>query len=322
MNKDMKKFALQLLILILIVSCLIVIGLLIITQLPVEKYRTSYQYVLNRKYEQLVNTNEPKIILIGGSNLAFGIDENVMEEKIGMPVVNLGLHAGFGIRFNTEIAKANINEGDIIVLVYECSILNDLSYFTPELVVSGIDDNIEMYKYVPKEYWPEVIKYIPTYVLKKIDAIDDKKITEIYNTESFDEEGNMILQRDKCILPEYITPNYNEVRFNDENNISDEAVEYINDFYEFCIKKGAIVLYSFPSILDERFYATEEQIESYEQEVDEELLPTRISNIRDYVFERKYMYDTILHLNSEGANIRSKRLADDILKYLNGGGNK
>ena len=68
--------------------------------------------------------------------------------------------------------------------------------------------------------------------------------------------------------------------------------------------------------MDERFYATKEQIEAYEQEVDEELLPTRISSINDYVFERKYMYDTILHLNSEGANIRSRRLADDILKYL------
>lgn len=316
MNKDMKKFALQLLILILIVLSLIVIGLIIITQLQVEKYRTSYQYVINRKYEHLVNTNEPKVILIGGSNLAFGIDEGVIEERIGIPVVNLGLHAGFGIRFNTEISKANINEGDIIVLAYEYSILNDLSYFTPELVVSGIDNNIEMYKYVPNEYWTRIIKYIPTYILKKIDAIDEKKITEIYNTKSFDEDGNMILQRNKCILPEDITPNYSEVRFNDENNISDEAVKYINDFYEFCIKKGATVLYSFPSILDERFYATKEQIEAYEQEVDEELLPTRISSINDYVFERKYMYDTILHLNSEGANIRSRRLADDILKYL------
>ena len=62
MNKDMKKFALQLLILILIVLSLIVIGLIIITQLQVEKYRTSYQYVINRKYEHLVNTNEPKTL--------------------------------------------------------------------------------------------------------------------------------------------------------------------------------------------------------------------------------------------------------------------
>ena len=90
-----------------------------------------------------------------------------------------------------------------------------------------------MYKYVPNEYWTGIIKYIPTYILKKIDAIDEKKITEIYNTKSFDEDGNMILQRNKCILPRNITPNYSEVRFNDENNISDEAVKYINDFMSF-----------------------------------------------------------------------------------------
>lgn len=34
-------------------------------------------------------------------------------------VANLGLHAGFGHLFYAELAKANINEGDIVLLGYE-----------------------------------------------------------------------------------------------------------------------------------------------------------------------------------------------------------
>lgn len=81
MNKDIGKFILQLFIFVVIVFIILVGSFIVVTQIPVEKYRTSYQYVLNTKYEQLVNTNEPKIILLGGSNLAFGIDEEIIEER-------------------------------------------------------------------------------------------------------------------------------------------------------------------------------------------------------------------------------------------------
>ena len=46
-----------------------------------------------------------KIILAGGSNLAFGIDSKQLEETLGMPVVNLGLHAGLGLHFILEELK-------------------------------------------------------------------------------------------------------------------------------------------------------------------------------------------------------------------------
>lgn len=320
MNKNIGKFILQLFIFVVIVFMLLVGSFIAVTQIPVEKYKTSYQYVINTKYEQLVNTNGPKIILLGGSNLAFGINENIIEERTDMPVVNMGLHAGMGLRFNTEIAKANIREGDIVVLAYEYSIINKLSYFTPELVVSGIDGNLEIYKYVPVEYWTDVVKYIPTYVFKKLDAINKKKTTGVYSTESFDTYGNMILERNECILPKEITKNYDDIWINNQSNISEESKEYINEFVDYAKNKGAEVLYTFPSILDERFHASEENINFYENEIDEKLKTVRISEIEDYIFERKYMYDTVFHLNTEGANIRSERLASDILEYLNNKG--
>lgn len=237
-----------------------------------------------------------------------------------MQVVNMGLHAGMGLRFNTEICKANIREGDIVVLAYEYSIVNDLSYFTPELVVSGIDNNLEIYKYVPVEYWTDIVKYIPTYVFKKSDSINDRKKTGVYSTEAFDINGNMTFERSECVLPEEISKDYDDIWINGQSNISEESKEYINEFVDYANSKGAEVLYTFPSIIDERFHASEEEINFYENEIDEELKAIRISKIKDYIFKRQYMYDTVFHLNSEGANIRSERLANDILEYLNNKG--
>ena len=44
-------------------------------------------------------SRESAIVLLGGSNVAFGFDSRVLKEKTGMPVINAGLHAGLGLRF-------------------------------------------------------------------------------------------------------------------------------------------------------------------------------------------------------------------------------
>ena len=43
---------------------------------------------LRYKHERLCEIYEPKIILIGGSSLPFGIDSERLEEYVGMPVVD------------------------------------------------------------------------------------------------------------------------------------------------------------------------------------------------------------------------------------------
>src|SRR5690349_24986573 len=47
--------------------------------------------------ELLENTPSPRIILIGGSNVSFGIDARLMQQTLGIPVINDGLHAGLGL---------------------------------------------------------------------------------------------------------------------------------------------------------------------------------------------------------------------------------
>lgn len=62
------------------------------------QYLGNYQASLIDKVERLESIQEPKIVLIGDSNLAFGIDSERIEEAFGMPVVNMGLHGGWEVR--------------------------------------------------------------------------------------------------------------------------------------------------------------------------------------------------------------------------------
>lgn len=84
-----------------------------------DVFDSSYQNVIVDKYRALENTNERKIIMVSGSSSSFGLDQNMLEMETGYKVVNLGLHAGFGHLFYSELAKENINPGDIVLLGYE-----------------------------------------------------------------------------------------------------------------------------------------------------------------------------------------------------------
>lgn len=73
----------------------------------IPAYEQSYSASLADKVDRLESLNEPKIVLIGNSNLAFGIDSEKIEQEMKMPVVNMGLHGAIGNAFHEEMAKVN-----------------------------------------------------------------------------------------------------------------------------------------------------------------------------------------------------------------------
>ena len=80
-----------------IMKCFLFLGIVVGVLLYLSpQYLGNYQASLIDKVERLESIEEPKIVLIGDSNLAFGIDSEKIEEGHGIPVVNMGLHGGFG----------------------------------------------------------------------------------------------------------------------------------------------------------------------------------------------------------------------------------
>lgn len=107
---------------------------------------------------------------MAGNSGAVGLNAPELEEASGYKVVNLGLHAGFGFSFISEIAKANINPGDIVLLGYEYYWTGEDAFteIGADLVMSGIDDKISMYRYVMPNQWKSIVGYLFTYAAKKM----------------------------------------------------------------------------------------------------------------------------------------------------------
>lgn len=146
--KEYLKYLFLTLVIAFVVFETITLGILIY---PRGRFHSSYQSMIQDKYRILKETNEPKIIIVSGSSSAYGLDQKMLEDATGYKVSNLGLHMGFGYLFFTELAKQNINAGDIVLVGYEYGWQYGLDWIDQSLIMSGIDDNIEMYMAMPPE---------------------------------------------------------------------------------------------------------------------------------------------------------------------------
>jgi hypothetical protein len=87
-----------------------------------------YFNAIPAKYQVASETPSPKIILAGGSSVAWGSDSETFTRICGRPCVNLGLNAGQGLAFRLSEAIGFCEPGDAIVLSLEYNELSTKPY--------------------------------------------------------------------------------------------------------------------------------------------------------------------------------------------------
>jgi hypothetical protein len=75
------------------------------------------------KRQRAATTAAPRILLVGGSSVAFGFDSPALEAALGWPVVNLGGQGSQGLEFRLREALDLLREGDVVVLSLEYQVL-------------------------------------------------------------------------------------------------------------------------------------------------------------------------------------------------------
>lgn len=308
----MRKFIKYILETVIICAVMIFLTFYGVVAYPKNVFGTSYQSAIQDKFRILKETDEPKIIIIGGSNAAFGIDQQMLEEATGYKVVNMGLHAGFNHIFYSELAKANINPGDIVLLAYEYNWYEQSAFNTigTELVMSAIDSNLEMYQYIPLKSWPSILGYLGTYAYKKntFEPAEGQ-----YSRSAFDSEtGQMIFTRD------YIADDYRDkpeprdtVDLNDIV-ISDKTIRYLKKYNTFIESKGAKAYFISPPLLREAITCEADAFTRLTH-LEEELIGIPyISDPKNYMYPETLMSNSIYHCNNRGEEERTRQLINDL----------
>jgi hypothetical protein len=302
--KTYLKFLLSTLILAIVLFETII---LVIVKIPSGVFNSSYQSLIQDKYRILKETNEPKIIMVAGSSSAFGLDQKMLEEASGYKVANLGLHAGFGQLFYSEMAKKNINEGDIVLLGYEYGWQDGFESLDQKLIMTGIDDDIEIYTCIPIRKWSDFIGYIFKYAEIKNGYTE---ATGIYSRDAFDSEtGQMTMARDYN-LDDYSAEVYGTV--NTVLYLSDSSISYLKDFKEYVEERGASIYFVSPPLIKDAVKCDYSEFDELKALEEEKIGIPYISNPTDYFFSYDLMSNGPYHCNSVGEEVRTELLISDL----------
>lgn len=295
-------------------KCLVVVLLVFVFCfcIVMPQYTLNYQAALLDKNERLCSIEGPKIVLVGNSNLAFGIDSPMIEEAFDMPVVNMGMHGGLGNPFNEQAAVQNICEGDIIILSYSNFDDHDVIK-NQELAWITIENHVELYSYVRPKDWPDMIKAYPTYLKDCLElwsqGIGNMDSNDEYSRLQFNEYGDNIYERSSLINPEALA----EVHIPE---IGDDTIRRINELNRTITEQGATLLVTaYPTpIVDNT--PDRAEYEALTRELSQRLDCPVISKYEDYMMDPSYFYNSYLHLTNEGASIRTQMLINDLQLYL------
>ena len=144
----MKKVIIFILAVIILVAP--IASVTILTLAAPCQYDQTFLGELEEKHKRLTSLKEEKIVLIGGSNLAFGLDSEKLQEYVGMPVVNYGLYATIGTKAMLDMSRSHIKEGDVVVICPETDKQTYSLYYNAHSMWQALDCDLSMLKLFTK----------------------------------------------------------------------------------------------------------------------------------------------------------------------------
>lgn len=310
----MKKIISYILIIILFVTAPIGIVAGLFYGIP-NQYTETYVGVLEDMFNRLNLINEPKVIVVGGSNVAFGLRSDLMEQELGMPCVNFGLYGTIGTKTMMDLSKSNINEGDMVILATETTHQAMSMYFNPDAMLRALNGNNEMLSYIPADNRLEMLNELPGYISTNFDVYTGKSkvsLEGVYQHSSFNEYCDISYSRPYNIMLD-LYDSVAPVKFSIDE-IDSEFIDYVNDYASYVRNAGASIYFSY-SPINALAVSDEGDIAEYENYLREKLNMDIISNVSDYIMDAQLFYDTNFHCNDVGAIYRTNQLICDIRRF-------
>ena len=141
---------------VLLAVCAPFTGIYIAGRYIPPQYTATYYGALSDLYARLKDTAGRKIVVLGNSNVAFGVDSALAEallREAGLDysVCNFGLYGSLGTKMMCELAYGEIDEGDVVIFTPELFAQSLSTYFSAEEAWYALDSDMSMYNAFPKE---------------------------------------------------------------------------------------------------------------------------------------------------------------------------
>ena len=311
MKTKLKRLLITL-ILLLVPAVLTVSGLV----LP-PVYSDTFMGELSCKVRLLEETPSPRIILLGGSAVAFGVDSTLMERELkGFHVVNFGMYAAIGTTVMLDLSESHLRNGDIVIVIPEQNAQTLTDSFDPSVMWQGLDGASGLLADLPRGKLGKLLGAFPSFAAGKLDYIlsaSRPEPTGVYRRASFNEHGDIGVPCVQNEMPEGFdasTPIVFDTSLPDETFLT-----RLNSYASAAREKGAAVWYAICPM--NALAVTGEAVpDDFCNALYTALEVPIIGDPNDSVMDPAWFYDTNFHLNTSGKTVYTRQLIGAIKAML------
>lgn len=281
----------------------------LLAALCLPQYTGLFNAALLDKHQRLASVQGPKIVLLGDSTLAFGVDSAALETATGLPVVNMGLHQGLGFPFYADITKTHIGPGDIVIACFASYSAYNAGLGDPLLAWVTLENHVALWRHVRPAYYPALLRTLPTYTRRALNLLLDGKGNQTptdtyYVRTALNAYGDVALPRPANIVNEQENP----VGFI-PGPMDPALLAELNDYHTYVQSKGATLYFACapiygPDVSED----TLRTLDALEEQLRADLRCPVLLRYADSLYDASLFYDTKLHLNDAGIARRTGEL--------------
>lgn len=261
-------------------------------------------------YERLDSLKDVnKVVIMSGSNGAFGFESKILEDSLHLPVVNTSTHAGLGIRMPFELYKDFLKKGDVVIFCPEFPLFSDRLYGESTLLRVLSTHLPKAYTKMTLRHWCYSFKYLGIHFF---DAMDHRHFHRpfegAYSASSINRYGDLDYPRESKgeLNPKVLflyTP------------MDEETTAYLKYIHDFAKDKGVTLVFLPPVMAESSYRDQASQLDTLERFLDDKGIPLQGPSCR-YAFPDTLFYDTPYHLTLYGAHLRTLKVLEDVKRVL------
>jgi hypothetical protein len=291
-----------------------------------SQYEKSYMGELKYKYNRLKNTDGKRIIIVGGSGMAFDVDSSLIKENFPeYEVVNLGMYAALGTASVLDMAISKVHDGDLVIFAPEQSKQTLSGYLGGDYAWQALDGAFYLLPYFfnSEKNISLMLAAFPRFAMEKLRLFITASAPDpdsVYRKSAFNEYGDIADLLPQNVMIRGYDKNM-EISY-DNDMISADYIDYLNDCCSLISKKGGTLLFAYcpanrqavSELIDTSDKST--ALDDYAHFLSEHLSFEIIGNPHNSVMDSEWFYDTNFHLNSSGKKLYTRQLIRDLKAYL------
>lgn len=251
---------------------------------------------------------QPSIVLLGGSNVAFGYDSEVIERTTGKPTINAGLQMGLGLKYMIDDCFPRLKRGDILVFSPEyIHFFDDHAYGEAPLTDVLFLNDFSSASMLNWKQWRTVINNFPNLLHEKLKyaAINASGLPSdpVYKLSGFNKYGDVVAhwtlndkQYSAKLKPQSL------------GTVNSEIFEYMKVRLDELRNRGVTVVV-YPAVISSTAFENSRADILTTDSIFKQIGYPNACPLSEVVYPDSSFYDTSHHLKHYGAIRHSEHLA-------------